>query len=284
MTLREALKQGIGELRAANVGSPALAAELLLMHVLGCARARLYTRISDPIDPAALERYRQLVGCRAAGTPTQYLTGTQEFWSLEFEVTPDVLIPRPETEHVVEVALERVGWRRLAERLRVVDVGTGAGCLAVALAHELPEARVFAVDISRRALAVASRNAARNGAGDRIAFVEGNLLAPFAARAFNLAAVNPPYVGRRDAASLPREVREHEPAEALFAGEEGIEIYPLLVAQAAERLVPGGTLVMELGYGASARVQALMDPAEWRNVAITNDLAGIPRVLAADRA
>jgi release factor glutamine methyltransferase len=283
MDLREALKEGIGELRAANVGSPALAAELLLMHVLGCSRAWIYAHISDALDPAALENYQELVRRRAAGTPTQYLTGVQEFWDMEFEVNPDVLIPRPETEHVVEVALERLGWRRSADRLRVADIGTGTGCLAVALAHELPEARIFATDISRRALAVACRNAARNGAAGRIEFVHADLLAPFAAGVFDLVAANPPYVARRDAALLPREVREHEPARALFAGEEGMDVYPRLIAEAAERLLPSGTLVMELGYETSTRVHALMDCTDWSNVAITNDLAGIPRVLAADR-
>jgi release factor glutamine methyltransferase len=284
MNFREALKRGIGELRAAGVGSPALAAALLLMHVAGASRAWLYAHIGDPLGPEAAERYGDLVRRRAAGTPTQYLTGHQEFWGLEFEVTPDVLIPRPETEHVVEIALARIGRERSQETLRVADVGAGSGCLAVALARELPQARIFATDISPAALAVGRRNAERLGVADRVTFTQANLLAGFASRSLDLVVSNPPYVGRRDSASLAREIREHEPGEAVFGGEEGIEIYPLLIGQAADCLCAGGVLVMEMGYGASKQVMALMADADWRDVCVTNDLAGIPRVLAAERA
>ncbi|MDE3137789.1 MAG: peptide chain release factor N(5)-glutamine methyltransferase [Acidobacteriota bacterium] len=283
MKFREALKRAVAELRAANVPSPVRAAELLLMHVAGASRAWIYAHIDDPLDGAAAEQYGALVAKRAAGTPTQYLTGMQEFWGMEIEVTPDVLIPRPETEHVVEVALARLGQERSRERLRVVDVGTGSGCIALALARELPQARIFATDISARALVVARRNAARHGLADRIAFVEASLLAPFPPRSFDVVVSNPPYVSRKDAASLPREVREHEPHLALFAGEEGVEVYPGLIAEAAERLVAGGLLVMELGYDVSERVEALLDTAEWREIDINSDLAGIPRVIAASR-
>ena len=283
MILREALKQGGGELRAANVPSPVLAAELLLMHVVGASRAWLYAHADDPLDAGAAERYGELIRRRSAGTPTQYLTGHQEFWGLEFEVTPDVLIPRPETEHVMEVAIGRLGKERSREPLRVADVGTGSGCLAVALARELPAARIFATDVSPRALAVARRNAARHGVAERIAFVESDLLAAFLPRSLDLVVSNPPYIGRKEAASLPREVREHEPAEALFGGEEGMEAYPTLIAEAAERLIASGVLVVELGYEVSERVEALLDTADWRDIAITNDLAGIPRVLSAVR-
>ncbi len=283
MTLREALKQGAGELRGAQVPSPVLAAELLLLHVLEVDRAWLYAHAADSLDAASASRFHELISRRAAGMPTQYLTGRQEFWGLDLEVTPDVLIPRPETEHVVEVALARLGQERSQAPLGIADVGTGSGCLAVALASELARARVFASDISPRALAVARRNAARHSLAARIAFVESNLLAAFRARSLDLIVSNPPYLGSKEAASLPREVGEHEPHAALFAGEEGVEIYPALIAQAAERLVPGGLLVLELGYGASVRVRALADPALWREIEITNDLAGIPRVFAASR-
>ncbi|HVB33077.1 MAG TPA: peptide chain release factor N(5)-glutamine methyltransferase [Patescibacteria group bacterium] len=283
MNFREALKQGIGRLRAAGVASPVLAAELLLMHVAGASRAWLYVHIDDPLDPAAAERYFDLVGQRAAGAPTQYLTGHQEFWGLDFEVTPDVLIPRPETEHIVEVALERIGQQRSREALLVADVGTGSGCLAVALARELPQARVFATDISLAALAVARRNAERHGVAGRLLFVASDILSSFRPRSFDLVVSNPPYVGRREATSLAREIREHEPGKALFAGEEGIEVYPLLVAQAMDCLCPAGVLVVELGYGVSERVMTLLDSADWRDIGVTSDLAGIPRVLAARR-
>lgn len=283
MNFRDALKQAVAELRAAGVASPALAAELLLMHVAGASRAWLYAHIDDPLDAAAAERYRELIGKRAAGTPTQYLTGHQEFWGLEFEVTPGVLIPRPETEHVVEVALERLGRHRSKEALRVADVGAGSGCLAVALALELPKAVVVATDISSAALAIARRNAERHGVANRVICVASNLLSAFSPRSLDLIASNPPYVGRRESASLAREIREHEPDQAVFAGEEGIEVYPPLVQQAADCLIAGGIFVVELGYGVSERVMALVDTAEWRNVRVTNDLAGIPRVLAAER-
>jgi release factor glutamine methyltransferase len=283
MNLREALKQAVGELRAANVPSPTLAAELLLMHVVDASRAWLYAHIDDPLDPAAAERYRALIARRASGTPTQYLTGVQEFWGLEIEVTPDVLIPRPETEHVIEVTLARLGQLRSREALRVVDVGTGSGCIALALARELPAAQIFATDVSARALVVARRNAERHGFSDRIKFIEASLLAPFAPRSLDVVVSNPPYVSRKDAASLPREVREHEPHLALFAGEEGMEVYPALIAEAGERLVAGGLLVMELGYDVSERVETLLDTADWQDIAITKDLAGIPRVIAATR-
>lgn len=283
MKLREALKQGVHDLRAANVPSPVLAAELLLMHVLDTSRAWLYAHAADPLDPSLAERYGELIRQRASGKPTQHLTGHQEFWGLNLEVTPDVLIPRPETEHVVEVALARLGQHRSRMPLRLADVGTGSGCLAIALARELPQALVYATDISRAALDVARRNAARHGLAGRISFLESPLLASIPSRSLDVVVSNPPYIATRDAASLPREVREHEPHVALFAGEEGMAVYPPLIAEAADRLLPGGLLVLELGYDMSERVEALLDSADWREVRITKDLAGIPRVLAADR-
>ncbi len=283
MNLREALKQAIGDLRAANVPSPVLAAELLLMHAVGQSRAWLYAHAADPLDPSVVERYRELIRQRASGVPTQHLTGHQEFWGLDFQVTPDVLIPRPETEHVIEVALARLGQHRSRGPLRIADVGTGSGCLAIALARELPEARIYATDISRAALSVARRNAARHGLAGRILFLESHLLAAFPPRSLDVVVSNPPYVARKDAESLPREVREHEPHIALFAGEEGMAVYPSLIAEAAELMVPGGVLVLELGYDMSERVEALLDSSDWREIRITSDLAGIPRVLSADR-
>jgi release factor glutamine methyltransferase len=241
------------------------------------------------LSPEDAARYDELLKRRAEGVPVQYLTGRQEFWGLEFEVNPGVLIPRPETEHVVEVALERLGERRNAP-LCVADVGTGSGCLAVALACELPLARIVATDISPWALQVARRNAARHGVGQRIRLLRMNLLESYLTTGdatgplLDLIVSNPPYVGRGEREALPREVVEHEPHEALFAGEHGLAIYPRLIAQAAGLLRPGGVLVVELGYGLSVRVGALVaGGSAWTNVSTTNDLAGIPRVLAAER-
>ena len=312
MDLRAALRDAIGHLESARVPSARLAAELLLMHAVGRDRAWLYAHSEEEIASDAREKFFALIARRAQGVPTQHLTGRQEFWGLEFEITPDVLIPRPETEHVVEVALDRLRTHLGASptalvdaALRIADVGTGSGCLAIALAKELPNARVFSTDISAAALSVARRNAARHDVAGRIEFVECNLLdaflpdyesahtAVFASRAtdrrtrattpFDLIVSNPPYVALSDAATLPREVREHEPHAALFAGESGLDLYGPLIAAAEKVLAPGGALVIELGYNAAAHVRALLENANWRDVAITNDLAGIARVASALR-
>ena len=320
MDIRAALKQGLAQLRAAQVPSHTLAAELLLLHVLGRDRTWIYSHPEEEISATDAERFFALIRRRAAGEPTQHLTGKQEFWGLEFEVTPDVLIPRPETEHVVEVALDRLAVRELragrkqktdGAGLCIVDVGTGSGCLAIALAKELPAATIFATDISAAALAVARRNAARHNLAGRIRFLECNLLnglssvgtqhaAPHfgtsanisshespvtshQSRSFDLIISNPPYVGRREAATLMREVREHEPEVALYGGEKGYEFYADLIAQAVLHLKPGGILVLELGHNSLPAVEPLLDASTWTNVGVTNDLAGIPRVLAAER-
>jgi release factor glutamine methyltransferase len=319
--IRTALKQGILLLRSAHVPSDTLAAELLLIHVTKKDRTWLYTHHEEILTPEMATNYFALLHRRASGEPTQHLTGKQEFWGLEFEVNPDVLIPRPETEHLVEVALDRLAVRELqagrsqlltGEGLRILDVGTGSGCIAVVLAKELPDAELFASDISAAALVVAQRNAMRHSAADRIRFLESNLLAAFSSKAphqhepeianhqllvtshessvtshqsppFELIVSNPPYIGHREAASLPVEVRDHEPHAALFGGEEGYELYAELIPQSATHLKSGGLLVLELGHNSLPAVQPLLDSAHWKNVVVTNDLAGIPRVLSAER-
>jgi release factor glutamine methyltransferase len=285
--VRAALREGIARLRAAGVPSDALAAELLLMHALGRDRTWLYSYPETLLEPPAAEKYFALIARRAAGEPTQYLTGKQEFWGLEFEVNPAVLIPRPETEHVIEVALERLWARGIDAPLRVADVGTGSGCIAVALALELPRAEMFATDISAAALEVARRNAARHGVADRIHFIDCDLLSGVerSGTQLDLIVGNPPYVARDDAGQLQREVRDHEPDAALFGGPTGVEIYSRLIEQAGSLLRRGGILVLELGYNSAAHVQGLLpEKVGWTNVKITNDLAGIPRVIAAEHA
>jgi release factor glutamine methyltransferase len=324
--VRAVLKQGLAQLRDAHVPSYTLAAELLLLHVLDRDRTWIYSHPEEEISPAEANRYFALVARRVAREPTQHLTGKQEFWGLEFEVGPDVLIPRPETEHVIEVALDRLAVRELragrkqtltGEGLEIADIGTGSGCIAIALAKELPGATIYATDISSAALAVAQRNAKRHSVSDCIHFLESNLLDGFTARRaanagpsvvvaqhatgttenssqqsaitthhsllLDLIASNPPYIGRREAATLMREVRDHEPEIALYGGEEGYELYADLITQAAAHLRPGGILVLELGHNSLPAVQPLLDAPKWTNVAVTNDLAGIPRVLAAER-
>jgi release factor glutamine methyltransferase len=224
------------------------------------------------------------VAQRASGVPTQYLTGKQEFWGLEFEVTPAVLIPRPETEHIIEVALDRLGPARKSEPLRIADVGTGSGCIAVALASELPMAQIFATDISAGALEVAQRNAARHGFSARIHFAETNLLDAFAGEAqrFDAIVSNPPYIGIADAPALQREVRAHEPKIALFAGDDGLAVYAPLIREASAALRQGGLLILELGHNSLAPVHEWLESGDWSDIHVTNDLAGIPRVISAE--
>jgi release factor glutamine methyltransferase len=303
MDVRTALKTGIAKLREASVPSFTLSAELLLLHVATRDRTWLYSHPEENLPQEITDRFFALIARRAEGEPTQYLTGKQEFWGLEFEVTPDVLIPRPETEHVIEVALDRLALRELragrpqktiGEGLRIADIGTGSGCIAIALAKELPKAEFVATDISRAALEVAGRNAVRHGVGGRIRFVQGDLLERSGEEwmtsgesavplLFDLVASNPPYIGRREEPTLAREVRDHEPEIALFGGEEGYELYGELIAQAASNLKPGGLLVLELGHDSLPAVQPLLDAASWTRVGVTNDLAGIPRVIAAEK-
>ena len=318
--VRTLLKEGIAQLREAGVPSFTLAAELLLLHVLGRDRTWIYSHPEEEISAANAEQFFRFIARRANGEPTQHLTGKQEFWGLEFEVTPDVLIPRPETEHVIEVALDRLALREIragrkqtlsGEGLQIADVGTGSGCIAIALAKDLPGATIYATDISNAALAVARRNAARHSVSDRIHFLESNLLDTLSdvgtryivplhggatvvtehqspvpnhqSLSFDLIASNPPYIGRREVATLMREVRDREPEVALYGGEEGYELYADLITQAAAHLQPGGILVLELGHNSLPAVQPLLDAPKWINVAVTNDLAGIPRVIAAER-
>jgi len=306
LVVRSALREAFAQLRAAEVPSHTLAGELLLLHVLGRDRAWMYAHPEEEISAPEAERFFKLVSRRAAGEPTQHLTGKQEFWGLEFEVTPDVLIPRPETEHVIEVALDRLALReRRAGRprktegtgLQIADIGTGSGCIAIALAKELPGAAFVATDISSAALAVARRNAISHGVTDRMRFVEANLLEesgewrvasgerkpPGGGISFDLIVSNPPYVGRREAGTLMREVREHEPEIALYGGEEGYELYADLIAQSAGHLKPGGILVLELGHNSLPAVEPLLDESAWTKIGVTKDLAGIPRVLASER-
>jgi release factor glutamine methyltransferase len=298
-SLRELLRYGIGRLREAQVASYTLAAELLLLHVVGRDRAWLYSHPEEILRDELVERFSALLERRIAGEPTQHLTGKQEFWGLEVEVTPDVLIPRPETEHLIEVALDRLAVREVrakrpaklsGEGVTLVDVGTGSGCIAIALAKELSAAKVFACDISAAALTIARGNAAKLGFGERIEFKEGDLLSAFLPTAstaspalFDLIVSNPPYIGRREEETLAREVREHEPELALFGGEEGYELYGPLMAQAQELLKPEGLLVLELGHDSLAAVQPLLETPRWTSVGVTKDLAGIPRVISAEK-
>ncbi len=285
----------MARLDSASVPSHALAAELLLMYALDRDRTWLYTRPEDEIPSAMLENFRGLIAERCNGTPTQYLTGKQEFWGLDFEVTPAVLIPRPETEHVIEVTLERLGPKRKNTPLQIADIGTGSGCIAIALAHELPRAKILATDISGEALELAKRNAARHSASDRVQFIESNLFEAFRGEGtfstptqrhetprFDVIVSNPPYIPLGEASQLQREVRGHEPAIALFAGEDGLAIYVPLIREANKFLKSRGLLVLELGHNSLSGVKQILEQSgDWTDIRITNDLAGIPRVISA---
>ena len=276
-----ALTERIAHARAALIaaGIPsieaALDAELLARHVLGWDRARLLVSMRDPAPPALEPAYSEAVARRARRVPISLITNVREFWGLDFEVTPDVLTPRPETELIVE---EAIGHLRRDRDAAIVDVGTGTGCIAVAIARELPKARLTATDISGPALNVARRNAARHGVDGRITFLHTDLLEGVAPAA-DLIVSNPPYVAETDADTLPVEVAAHEPHVALFGGPDGFDVYRRLFAAAPESLDRGGRLIVEVGYDQAARVDALAAGYGWRLDRARGDLQGIPRTL-----
>ena len=257
-----------------------LDAEALLLHVLGKNKAWLLAHPEEEISNDRAARYNRLVERRFAGEPMQYITGRQEFYGLPFRVTPHVLIPRPETEHLVEKVLSLSSG---FDRLRVVDVGTGSGAIAVALAHLLPRAEITALDISLAALEQARANAEQNGVAARIRLVRSDLLAEVASQKFEVVVSNPPYVGTRDRESLSVEVREHEPALALFAGTDGLDVYRRLIPAAFAVLESGGFLAMEVGYGQSQALAELMTPAGFDGIEFVPDLQGIARVACGRR-
>lgn len=255
-------------------------AELLLRFVLGVRREELLANPQREIRGEERERFEGLIVERAAGKPVQYITGVQHFWGLEFAVTPAVLIPRPETEHLVEAALALLGCD---DAVRVIDVGTGSGAIAIAIAHDRPAARITAIDISRDALAVARGNAERHHVAGRIRFVEGDLLDGIADAACDMIVANPPYVAESERSSLAVEVRDYEPAAALFAGATGYAIYERLIPQAARVLRPEGWLLLEIGVGQQVRIEGMLTENGFAGVRFVDDLQSIPRVVIAQR-
>jgi len=290
--LGNVLNNSITRLSGAGVPSPRMNAELLLMFVLGCDRAYLYGHPEHELSGDEISRYDEALVKRQEGIPAQYITGHQEFWGMDLIVSPAVLIPRPETEHVVEAVLERAGRRNPAGKgafgtkqssaaapIKIVDVGTGSGCIALALAKELPEAEVHATEISSAALEIARANAARHQLDKRIQFHETDLLENMQRNAFDFVVSNPPYVGESEEDSVQLDVRKFEPRTAVFAGATGLEVIERLIPQANGALKPGGWLVMEISGSIAARVTHLL--AHWSNVQLTNDLQGIARVVTA---
>ena len=275
MQLKDALRSAVAMLEHRHVGSPRMNAEVLLMFVLGCDRAFLYGHPERELSPDEQTRYDEALEQRAGGIPAQYITGHQEFWGLDFIVSPAVLIPRPETEHLVEAVLELC---KTIQRPRIVDVGTGTGCVALALASELPQAEIHATEISPEALEIARANAARLGLDQRVTFYCTDLLQGLEGP-FDIVASNPPYVGESEYDKVQLEVRKFEPRSAVFAGPEGIDIIRRLAPQARGLLKDGGWLAMEIGFSQEAAVRELL--GNWREVRTVPDLQGIPRVVVA---
>ena len=281
MTVTEARELGIAWLgRNPDLQQRSRAdATLLLLHALQCSRAHLLAQPERILLPDEERVYREHLHERADGRPIQYITGEQEFWGLPFSVTPDVLIPRPETEHLVEAAIERL---RAHPAPRIVDVGTGSGAIAVALAHALPQAQITALDISEAALSVAQKNAARHRVAERIRWLHSDLLNGVLQENFDAVISNPPYIAEAERSTLSSEVRDFEPSLALFAGPTGVEIYERLIPQASRMLLPGGWLLLEMGHTQQPAIEKLL--AGWQQIAFVPDLQGIPRVVVAHKA
>ena len=300
-TVGRLLKWTTDYLRDRGADSPRLDAEVLLARSLGCQRIELYTRFDETPGEADRTKFREYVKRRAEGMPVAYLVGRREFYSLDFRVTPDVLIPRPETELLVVAVLDLAKESKRGvdtsespipnpepqppnPALSIADVGTGSGCIAAALAKHLPECRVTAFDISPAALAIAEENARSNHLDDRIDFVESDLLAAAGDRRFDFVVSNPPYVAESEWAELARDVREYEPRIALVSGPRGTEVIERLIPKAAERLKPGSYLLMEIGPAIHDAVCGLIESDGRFEPAVTiKDLARLPRVVRAKK-
>jgi release factor glutamine methyltransferase len=283
--LKEALNSAISALSAAQVGSPRLNAETLLMFTLSCDRAYLFAHPERELTPQEKINYQEAIAQRAIGIPAQYITGHQEFWGMDLIVSPAVLIPRPETEHVIEAALDlsrTAGASLPGSGFRIIDIGTGSGCLALALAKELPQTEIHATDISPAALEIARANAARHGLDSRIHFHQTDLVQGFQPGSFDLVVSNPPYVGESEEDHVQLEVRKYEPRGAVFAGPTGLEVIERLIPQAHVVLKPRGFLIMEMSGSIVEGVKHWL--ADWSEVRVVNDLRGIPRVAIATKA
>ncbi len=280
--LHERLADARDRFVGAGIGreEAALDAEVIARHVLDCDRATLLIRARDPL-PSAFDRlFEDLVQRRLAREPVAYITGHKEFWGLEFEVTPAVLIPRPETELIIEESLAAVPARDTVGR--IIDIGTGSGCLAIALAIEFSNAKVVATDSSETAIEVARRNCSRHNVTSRVSLIHTNLLEGLLEQA-DLIVSNPPYVPQTDAPQLQPEVVRYEPHSALFAGADGLAIIRRLFADSSDRLADGGRLIIEFGLGQEAALRDAAHHAGWTVDRVRRDLQGIPRVVVLRR-
>jgi len=277
--LKQALAEATARLTANTVPSPRMNAELLLMFTLGCDRAHLYAHPERDLTADEASLYQAALSERVHGVPAQYITGHQEFWGMDLIVSPAVLIPRPETEHLIETVLELAAARSSTLKIRIIDVGTGSGCIALALAKELRQGEILATDVSTAALEIARANAVRHQFDGRIHFREADLLGGFEDNLFDFVVSNPPYVGDSEEDEVQLEVRKFEPRNAVFAGPTGLEIIARLIPQARAALKPGGWLVMEISGAMVEGVKQLLNG--WEEIRIVKDLQSIPRVIAA---
>ena len=276
-SIADSLREATSLLREAGVAEARREAGSLLSFVIGRDRTFLISHADDLVGEQELVRFRETVARRAAGEPLQYITGVQDFFGREFRVTPDTLIPRPETELLVEAALEVMG-----EAASICDVGTGSGCIAVTLLCERTDARAIAVDISKAALAVAAENARRHGVSDRIVFQVSDCFENVNST-FDLIVSNPPYVSADALPGLQREVRDHEPLVALSPGADGLSVIRRLLSEGPQFLKKSGYLIMEIGFDQCEKVQELINPNVWRLQEIRPDLQGIPRILVLEK-
>jgi release factor glutamine methyltransferase len=276
-TVADARAWALEKFKRARVQSPEISADLLLGLVLGWDRVRVLSYREEVLADEDWIRFQELVSRRLKGEPLQYLRGEQEFFGLSFEVSPDVLIPRPETEILAEKAINLIR-KDFPSRCRLLDVGTGSGCIAITIAHEVPSSIPVATDISMSALRIACRNAARHGAC--VQFIQSDLLRCFPSRpCFDFILSNPPYVALQECDTLPSEVRNYEPHGALFGGNSGMEIYDRLIPEAAPRLATGGFLLVEAGAGQAERIGRIIEGAGLALEEVVDDLHGIPRCL-----
>ncbi|WP_265445980.1 peptide chain release factor N(5)-glutamine methyltransferase [Acetivibrio straminisolvens] len=293
MVLKDALLMGTKLLKSADIDTPALEAGVLLCHVLNADRSFLYSHDDYKMTDEEYEKFVLFVEERVKGKPLQYITGYQEFMSLDFIVTPDVLIPRQDTETLVEAVLKHVKDTGL-KNARILDIGTGSGCIAVSLAHYVKDSRVLALDISEGALLIAETNAKRCGVKDRVFFIKGDILGGLTdiitqssfikdtkhndKGAFDIIVSNPPYIPAEEIKTLHRQVRDYEPRAALDGGEDGLDFYRVITCEAAKLLSPGSLLAFEVGYGQAESVFGLMEK-DFCTIKIVKDLAGIDRVV-----
>jgi len=285
MVLRDALNKGVEALRRANIEAPVVEAGVMLCSVLGCDRVYLYSHNDRILSEGEQARFFEMIRRRTEGMPVQYITGHQEFMSLDFMVKPGVLIPRQDTELLVEAVIKHAESqisKNNLRQIRILDIGTGSGCIAVSLAYYIKDSRITAVDISEEALEIARVNAVINGVGDRVTFLKSDIFSCLekSRDRFDIIVSNPPYIPTGDISGLQAEVRDYEPSIALDGGCDGLDFYRAVIKEAPAFLEPGGFLAFEVGYNQAGAVSAMMDVG-FSNIQVYKDLSGIDRVVAA---